>query len=369
MPTRRDRTTVTFVFRPLMIAVALWAVPAGAQSRSDIKSDEAIVFYPTFGSLDRDNNVWRFEVQGKVFEPEDGSLKRALFLSWLRGALDKRGITEPIREDRVRPFLVDNEGGKSVTIQMAGTLFAAGESDSSGRFASNLSLPLSRAGAPRDQGSAVAYRAVLREGDPRLFRGRVHLIPPDGVSVISDIDDTIKDSNVLDKSELLRSTFMREFKAVTGMSELYDDMSRSGVAFHYVSGSPWQLYEPLQEFLLDAGFPQGTMHLKYFRIKDSSALDLIRSQTATKMAAIEPILAAYPDRKFLLFGDSSEQDPEIYGNLARQHPDQIVGIYIRNVTQSNRDDPRFNVAFDEVPSDKWELFEDVSEVDVSSVVP
>ena len=42
-------------------------------------------------------------------------------------------------------------------------------------------------------------------------------VPPKGVSVISDIDDTIKVTEVLDRRRMLYNTFLREFKDVTGM--------------------------------------------------------------------------------------------------------------------------------------------------------
>ncbi|MGB7326045.1 MAG: App1 family protein [Rubripirellula sp.] len=63
----------------------------------------------------------------------------------------------------------------------------------------------------------------------------------------------------------------------------------------------------------EAGFPEGTFHLKQFRLKDSSVLDLLSSQQETKRSAIVPILEAFPQRQFILIGDSGEQDPEIYG--------------------------------------------------------
>ena len=40
--------------------------------------------------------------------------------------------------------------------------------------------------------------AALPAGDGRRFAGRVQLVGRQGLSVISDVDDTVKDSNVLD---------------------------------------------------------------------------------------------------------------------------------------------------------------------------
>jgi len=46
-------------------------------------------------------------------------------------------------------------------------------------------------------------------------------VPEEGVSVVTDMDDTIKDTHVLDRKEMLKNTFVRPFVAVAGMPELY----------------------------------------------------------------------------------------------------------------------------------------------------
>jgi phosphatidate phosphatase APP1 len=50
------------------------------------------------------------------------------------------------------------------------------------------------------------------------------------------------------------------------------------------------------------------------------------------MSAITPLMEDYPKRKFVFFGDSGQEEPEIYGHIARSFPDQILEIYIRNIT-------------------------------------
>ena len=146
------------------------------------------------------------------------------------------------------------------------------------------------------------------------------------------------------------------------MSELYESLHDSGAVFHYVSGSPWQLYEPLKKFFTKAGFSDGSFHLKIFRLWDSSALELLKSQKKNKLAAIQPMLRAFPKRRFLLFGDSGELDPEIYGQLAREH-EQIVGIFIRNASDENAHDGRFENAFVDVPHERWTVFDEPSEIE------
>ena len=41
----------------------------------------------------------------------------------------------------------------------------------------------------------------------------------------------------------------------------------------------------------------------------------------------------YPELPFILIGDSGEEDPEVYHQIAQEAPNQILAIYIRNVSQ------------------------------------
>jgi phosphatidate phosphatase APP1 len=152
----------------------------------------------------------------------------------------------------------------------------------------------------------LPFQAALAEGDDRSITGRLRLIEPEGISIISDVDDTIKHSNVPNRRDLFRNTFTRTFVPVEGMPELYREFAEAGAVFHFVSGSPWQLYEPLSGFLKEEGYPPGSFHLKRFRIRDS-ARKLRRSpQKAYKQATIEPILAAFPRRRFVLRAGSRD---------------------------------------------------------------
>jgi phosphatidate phosphatase APP1 len=338
---------------------------------SNIKSDERVVFFPTYGHFDAKTKTWTFDVHGHIFEPEDSSRKRGALVSTVRRAISiKKGSdAATLLSERTKPFLVDNERGKDISIRIDKDGYAAGRSQANGHFSATLSLSAAEAkrliNRQDDAGGVIDYQAELRSGDTRTFAGRVHLISPEGISVISDIDDTIKISNVTDKEEMLRNTFTREFKPVVGMADLYKIAADRDAAFHYVSGSPWQLYEPLSRFLSKSGFPDGSYHLKQFRAKDPTVLELLASQKKNKLAAIEPLLKAFPKRRFLLFGDSGEQDPGIYGELARRYSDQVVGIFIRKATEEQADDERFAKAFKGLPRKQWTLFDEPSEIEVT----
>lgn len=206
------------------------------------------------------------------------------------------------------------------------------------------------------------FEAVLKEDDKRIFRGEVVLVPPEGVSVISDIDDTIKISEVTNRTKLLENTFLKDFAVIAGMPELYSHWKQNNMMFHYVSSSPWYLYTPLVQFLDENSFPYSDLHLKAFRFRDKSLLNLFKKGTETKPEAIEKIIRKYPKRKFYLVGDSGEQDPEVYAKILKLYPNNILHAYIREI--EDRDVPvrNYKEIFRGLDTDKWTVFSDPSKL-------
>jgi phosphatidate phosphatase APP1 len=347
----------------LCMLYSLTILSAVLAMTSDIRSDEQVVFYPTAAHQNAESGVWTVPIHGVIFEPEEGSVKRRVLLAVLRRSikLDKEDEQSEIFRQRISKFLVDNERGKRIVVRLGKREAALPKSAANGHFRGSVELPVDEAKELlRDHGDKngwVKYAAVMRAGDERIFAGRVQFVPVAGVSVISDIDDTIKISNVTDREELLRNTFLKPMKPVPGIAKQYQTWAKDGAVFHYLSASPWQLYEPLANFRTDAGLPAGTIQLRNFRLKDSTALDFLSSSVEYKQAAIEDLLSTYPKRTFILVGDSGEHDPEIYAATYRKHASRILCIAIRNVTDGKRDDARFKKAMQGVPDGKWQLFE------------
>lgn len=323
---------------------------------ADLRSDERVLFYPTIGWRDAASGEWRVPVHAHVFEPE----RRALTAAALRTALGlvaepKNAAERAVFESRTRGFLADNERGKRISVRIGERVFPIGESEADGHVRGEFRLRVAEA-------KPVTFTAVTRAGDPREFRGNAHLLTDTGLSVISDVDDTIKVSHVRDRQALLRKTFYEPFQAVVGMAAVYREWAADGASFHYVSASPWQLYEPLAEFTATNSFPAGSWHMKQFRVKDSSFLALLNSPEDYKPGVIEPLLRQFPQRRFILVGDSGERDPEIYGALARKFPEQVHRIFIRDVTSEDAKAARYESAFKDVPRERWHIFREPKEI-------
>ncbi|KFA55759.1 hypothetical protein S40293_01875 [Stachybotrys chartarum IBT 40293] len=160
----------------------------------------------------------------------------------------------------------------------------------------------------------------------------VKITEPFGVSMISDIDDTIKRSSIsLGAKEIFRNTFVRELADLTidGVKEWYGELHKMGVSIHYCSNSPWQLFPVLASFFKLNGLPPGSLHLKQY----SGMLQGIFEPVAErKKSTLTRLMRDFPTRKFLLVGDSGEADLEVYTELALAHPGRILAIFIRDVT-------------------------------------
>ncbi|KAJ2808960.1 hypothetical protein H4R20_000509 [Coemansia guatemalensis] len=179
---------------------------------------------------------------------------------------------------------------------------------------------------------AVRGRLAAWTGDTATTAGVAHLVEPQGISVVSDIDDTIKASNITaEKRIVLETVFAQPLRAVPGMSELYSEWYEGGCEFHYVSNSPWQLYPALDRFFQAHQFPPGSAHLRTFDANDLLSVSNYTGTPQLKRDTIEQLLRTFPGRTFILVGDSGEQDLETYADLARRFPGRIARIFIRDL--------------------------------------
>ncbi len=351
------------------LAIAVYALfgARATPAHSTIAEDEALVFFRTTGWLDEQTGEWHLPIHGWIYEPEDSSARRAIFERVLesRFELTTSEESEPNFARRLNLLIADNERGKRIVISIAGRTEVLPPSEPNGHFSATLRLPEAELSAFGD-GASLPFTAVTSDDEYREFGGEVRLVGPTGLSVISDIDDTVKISEVTDRRQLLEYTFLLDFVEAPGMADIYRRWASRGTSFHFVSSSPWQLYSPLTEFLDATGFPWATLNLKLVRFRDETLFDLFKEGTETKPPIIRSILDRYPERRFVLVGDSGEQDPEVYAELIRERPAQIRRVYIRNVTGEAPDNERFTRLFSDIAPERWRLFESPEALDFPS---
>jgi phosphatidate phosphatase APP1 len=168
--------------------------------------------------------------------------------------------------------------------------------------------------------------------------GTLHVVDPGpGVALLSDFDDTIVNSNVANKPQLLWNTLTRnaaQLDPVPDANKAYLAAKDAGVgAFFYLSGSPLQLHDRIHGYLAREQFPAGVILLK--NLGD----DPLFAQLEYKIRRIETLLETVPNLRFILIGDTGEKDPEIYAAVRNKHPDRVLAIIIRRAPGADHGPP------------------------------
>jgi phosphatidate phosphatase APP1 len=184
----------------------------------------------------------------------------------------------------------------------------------------------------------LRLRAPVREGEPEV-RATAPIRVPAGATfgVISDLDDTVIQSRITSFLQAVRTVMLGNARTrlpFPGVAAFYQALERGGDGartnpIFYVSSSPWNIYDIIADFMDIQRIPTGPIHLRDWDI-GLSALSSHRLKTH-KEPIIREILDLYPSLPFILIGDDSQKDPEIYRAILDRYPRRILAIYIRNV--------------------------------------
>jgi phosphatidate phosphatase APP1 len=335
------------------------------RTQTSLVSDDRVVLFPSLGHLSPDGKHWLIDVHGDVSAASPLSLGKRVLLKLLQRAMraESSDIAGPIFQERIARFVASDRPGRQIVVRVGDELFTLPkQTRQNGHFQASLRISVRQAAKWAESATLGAEKYLETEVCGAQALGQAYLLERTGLSIISDIDDTLKHSNVACKRTLLTNTFLRPFETIPGMARLFREWWAEGAAFHYVSSSPWQLYEHLAEHLASAGFPTGSFHLRHFRLRDHLLRRLLMLRRSGKLSVIRRILRCYPERKFLLVGDSGEHDPEIYGALARRYPAQITGILIRQLPAERDPRRRYSRAFRRIDPTLVRLYEDASEL-------
>src|SRR5919112_2156797 len=261
--------------------------------------------------------------------------------------LEESGITHAGRDDAVwknilnmaRRFASDEVAGARVRASFEGSKVET-TADIEGFFEIRLQLP-----EPLE-GAGGWYRVELDLLSPPSpgggeVRSTAHVLVPHAAQfgVISDLDDTVVHSsatNVMKMAWIVVRNNAYTRLPFPGVSAFYEALRRGpedGLEnpMFYVSSSPWNIYDLLEDFLDVHGLPAGPLFLK-----DWSPTSLGKHHDH-KLGIIRTLLGTYPDLPFVLIGDSGEEDPEIYRQAVAEHPGRIEAVFIRDVTSDERD--------------------------------
>ena len=157
---------------------------------------------------------------------------------------------------------------------------------------------------------------------------------------ISDIDDTILVSHSTSAAKRLRVLFTKNPRSRKAFEDVVKHYQLLSIAhtepsvpnpFFYVSSSEWNLYNDLNEFFKHNGLPKGAFLLNEIK-KWYQLFKTGKTKHQGKLIRVARIMQAFPEQHFVLLGDNSQSDPEIYVSIANKYPDKIAAIYIRIIS-------------------------------------
>ena len=266
---------------------------------------------------------------------------------------DRRGRLQAMRT-MLAQFASREEAGVRVMLEIdvAGIAMRhEAETDREGfvRFDIALDPPFDL--PPQAVWEIVALRWFNRDG-PQCVEAHVLAPGTDSrLAVISDIDDTIIETGITGGMRAIARNWRRILAelpedriAVPGADVFYGALGGGQVLppgelrperripathrpFFYVSSSPWNLFAYLVAFQRAKGLPLGPLLLRDWGLNRETFGS--GSHGLHKTAAIDAIVAMYPDLRFALIGDDTQGDLPAYAEAVARNPGRVAAIFIR----------------------------------------
>jgi phosphatidate phosphatase APP1 len=313
---------------------------AGCASREP----REVAFFPSTVAVASDGSA-ELMVQGRAFRraPSVAQGSRELEADVAAVAPAQKAMAE-IYDERVR-LLRSSGANETLAIDVGGETFPVTPGEA-GNFRRSIALNQQQLQSLAADGFVGFHDAAS------LASGKAAVVPNGALMVLTDMDDTIKISEMTCFLCKVKRAFYLAHEAVPGMKEQYQkwqaDMGPA-IHFHVVSAGPWQWQLPLQQFTDQQPsnesykFPPFTWDMRVTEL--STLAGYIREAGSGgplpfKIKTIRALMDRFPQSQFVLIGDSGEKDPEVFGTLLRQdgmdgkanYAARIKYVFIRNVT-------------------------------------
>jgi phosphatidate phosphatase APP1 len=242
--------------------------------------------------------------------------------------------------DTYRRFESDELADVELTLRFRGVEVTT-RSDAEGYYQVRIETPAAAASDELWENAVVA----LADGSLQTPQPVLQIGPRAGIGVISDIDDTILFSSILEWKTAAQLAFLhnaRTRKPLQGVAKLYQALQHGPAGdgrnpVFYVSSSPWNLYDLLEDFIELNAIPAGPVFLRDIGFDPGK---FVKSPGhGHKLERARELIARYPTLRWVLVGDSGQEDAELYAQAAREFGARIAAIYIRDVDPAG-DDPR-----------------------------
>jgi hypothetical protein len=148
-------------------------------------------------------------------------------------------------------------------------------------------------------------------------------------TIISDFDDTIKRSNIVDSGKRTLGNAFLFHKVYRGIPTLYRAMEKESNGLYVLSASPSIVKPFIKSSLKDFKIPNKDVFTRYFW-----ELYGEERKIEYKINEIENVLS-YSGDDVVLLGDNVEADHILYSTISNRNPGRVAQIYIRKVLNQN----------------------------------
>lgn len=191
----------------------------------------------------------------------------------------------------------------------------------------------------------IDYEVSIIHNNESIVEKGSYIRPTEGsLGIISDIDDTFLvsyTSNPIKKLYVLLFRNINSRKIYQNVVSHYQALSSAGRnnkneqnAFFYVSSSEWNLYTFIIRFTEIHQLPRAVLLLKDIKTSLKDFVFTGRGSHNHKFEKIKHILEFYPNLKYVLLGDDSQEDPYLYENICKIFPVNVKAVYIRQIGSS-----------------------------------
>ncbi|KAK0864674.1 hypothetical protein LTR87_015720 [Friedmanniomyces endolithicus] len=225
-------------------------------------------------------------------------------------------------------------GGGGATTATGGTqdITLPGNTTVEGDF--TVFMPINSNGLTPGNATSQIQRLNTYVGGATLGNATAYLVPDQGLTVISDIDDILRITKIYEPKEGLLNSFARPYTAWENMPSIYANWSQSlpNTHFHYLTTTPEQVTRNYMQFIYST-YPCGSFDDRPLNFSDISATLSIRKFLLNR------IFETFPQRKFVLVADTSNSDVmRDYPAMATDFPGQVQCIFLRNTTATDPGD-------------------------------
>lgn len=247
----------------------------------------------------------------------------------------------------VQRFASDEVPDVTVRAQL-GQADGTTETDREGYF--DLRVPRDEVGTELPFWSGVSL-CITKHPDVSAIEsatvGKV-IVPPAAASfgLISDVDDTILHTGATQITTMAKLTFLANARTrapLDGIAAWYEALQHHGAGVEhaprnpifYVSSSPWNLFDLLEDFMELNAIPDGPILLRDLGIDEDK---FIKGGHDHKLQKARRIMRDYPDLPFVLSGDSGQEDARLYAEAAQEFGSRIRAIFIRDIDPDGESD-------------------------------